>query len=127
MTYRRVEILKVCLSVMLERLVHGDPATLDELSEVSGVHRDIVRKHLKPLMNRELVFIPEWVRNGKNQHYIPTYQFTTTKQKSVPKPRNLTAIERANRSKERKQRAKALKAVNIIVLKPQQKEMQNEI
>lgn len=125
MTYRRVEILKVCLSIMLEKLVHDDPSSLDELAEVAGVHKDIVRKHLKPLMNRQLVHIAEWRRSGRNQHWIPLYSFTIKQKKSVPRPRNMTASERAANSKERLKRKKELELTNLIAIKP--KKEQNEI
>lgn len=117
MTYRRVEILKVCLSVILDRLVHGDPASLDELAEISGVHKDIVRKHLKVLINRELVYVADWRRHGRNQHWIPLFLFTTEKDKSVPKPKNLTEKQRVARSSERRRAKKLLSLTNVVSIK----------
>lgn len=105
---RKMAEYKICFAVVLERLVHGDPASLNDLVALTGYNKYTLTNYIRVLKARKLVYVSEYRRRGLNNHWVEHYSFTITKHNDVPKPRYDTPLERARRYRAKKKLAKQI-------------------
>lgn len=88
----------ICLGVLMERFIYGDPATMKQMADLTGFHIDTIKKYVGVLHRKRVIYICEWHRRGGNGHYYPSYTICLNKlQKDVPRPAYETALERQRR------------------------------
>lgn len=104
---------KICFAMVLERLLHGDPASEADLIELTGYTLYTIRELLEVLSRRNLIYIIEWRRRGLNNQWVAHYSLNVTgDNKDARKPRHRTAAER---TKAYRYRQKMLKEANVLI------------
>lgn len=97
----------ICLGVMMERFIYGDPVSVNQMVELTGYHIDTIKKYIGVLHRKKVIYICEWHRGGLNGHYRPYYTICLNKlQRDVERPPYLTNAERQKNRRDKVRAAK---------------------
>jgi len=89
---RRYQVYKI-----LGELKDNGPYTIEELSEVTGIHQKTVTRHVREVWALDIIYICEWCRNYR----MPVPVFKWGRGIDRPQPDPYTDAEKAKRQRER--------------------------
>lgn len=108
----------VATAVLLSEMKHH-AMTVREGAEVTGWHIQTVDKYLRVLHRHKIIYIADWVTDGRGRFNTHAYRWRTSNQVDKPKPAPLTSTERARRQRARR-RAAAVEAALGVPVKQRQ-------